>query len=505
MTNDTLKSRQSHPPRSVLATAVKAALLLASCSNQKGGDHVPELETYMVSSLPSAAFQAGISAKEVSAQYFRRFVHISETYHVCLPLDAFSSVEIQSLETSVKSKDSSDINKSGLETVINRVLATVSTYNSQRSKFSSRIDIRVTDATEGGCHTILRKSNSSEFPFNANAFTASRFAVFYAGQLKTSDDRVNKIPVIYLNKDLSGEDQMLAMKQSIGVFMGLGPSGEPLSLLNTENTENSSSRTYLLENTAGATNSNDDAAILYGFGLMYQDALKPTDLSTFQHYVDHLAPGAIEDDKDLVLPAGSAAISYTEVPGSRYIEGVRNISSQITVCPRNLSSKSITDSWWSQSSYLDFTSTTSEPRTNGGLFYQLHAKKSAFVPTVQIASTNCNLLVVVKNQTQFPFANSTYNGLFVHEGHIRGSDGTILTIPVIYLNASNLTLEPENAATAQGRYIGDVLQHEFAHFLGFRHSTSSSSVLAPSGYNRTWDMEHGDGDIMQSYLDHWSK
>ena len=504
MTNTTQKSLQ-HPLPGILFAVLLIAQLFAGCSNQKGGDHVPELETYSVPSLPSAAFQAGLTAREVSAQYFRRFVHISETYNICLPLDAFGTAEIQSLETAFKSKDAASINKSGLETVINRVLATVSKYNSQRSKFSSRIDIRVTDATEGGCHTILRKSSASDFPGGGNALEQRRFIIYYAGQLKTSDDRVNKIPVIYLNKDLSSDDQLLAMKQSVGAFIGLGSSGESQSLLNTDAAGSTSSLTYLLENSSGATNTNDDAAILYGFGLMYQDVLKPADLSSFQYYVDHLAPGAVEDDKDITQPSGSTNIAYTDVQGSRYIEGVRKVSTQITVCPLNLSNKSISDSWWSQSNYLDFTTNASEPRTSGGLFYQLHSKNATFAPAIQIASTNCNMLVVVKNQSQYPFANNTYNGLFVHEGQIRGNDGVVFSIPVIYLNASNLTLEPQNAATAQGRYIGDVLQHEFAHFLGFRHSTSSTSILAPSGYNRTWDMQNGDGDIMQAFLDRWSK
>lgn len=504
MTKHQPKNERLKLPILSFVTTLMTALFVGSCSNQKGGDHVPELETYLVSSLPSPAFEPGLTAKEVSAQYFRRFVHISETYQICLPLDSFTTTEIQSLETKLNSKDTTSINKSGLETVINRVLATVSKYNSQRAKFSSRMDLRITDAVEGGCHVIFRRAGASEFPFNHSTYTQGNFALLYAGQLKTSDDRINKIPVIYLNSDLSAEEQTLAMRQSIGAFLGLGSSGESLSALNTNN-KDSSALTYLLENTAGETNSNDDAAILYGFGLMYQDVLKPADLSSFQHYVDHISPGAIEDDKDIALPAGSAAVPYNDVQGSRYLEGVRKISGQVTICPRNLSNKSIADSYWSQESYLDFTSVTSEPRNNAGLFYQLHAKNRTFAPTIQIASTGCQLLIVVKNQNQYPFAGNSYNGLFAHEGQIRGSDGVVLTIPVIYLNASNLTLEPENAATAQGRYIGDVLQHEFSHFLGLRHSTSSASILAPSGYNRSWDMQNGDGDILQAYLDRWAK
>lgn len=499
-----MNSPQPAKARRFLVTVMAAcAAMLTGCSNQKGGDHVPELETYLVAALPDVAFQDGLTAKEVSAQYFRRFVHISESYTICLPNDSFTGDEIGALESAFKSKDAASINKSGLEIVINRALATVTKYNSQRAKFSSRIELKVTDATEAGCHAVLRRAKGSEFPFQQDLLKEHSFAVFYAGQLATSDKRSNKIPVIYINSDRSAGDQILAMKQSTGVFLGLGSSSDAASLLNTDVSNSETSLTYGLENGAGETNVSDDAAIIYGFALMYQDVLKPADLSTFQYYADDVAPGTSEKDSDLIIPTASAPIAYTKIPGSRYIEGVRAVTTQIQVCVQNLSSASIATNWWT--SYIDFASIASESRVNGGLFFQLHSRKASFAPSVQIVTSGCNVLVVAKNASQYPFATNAYNGLYAPEGRLRDSSGASVTIPVIYLNATNLTLDPQSADVNQGRYMGDVLQHEFAHLLGFRHSTSKSSILAPSGDNRTWDMSGGDADMMQSFIAQWQK
>lgn len=112
----------------------------------------------------------------------------------------------------------------------------------------------------------------------------------------------------------------------------------------------------------------------------------------------------------------------------------------------------------------------------------------------------CQLLVLVRNQTQFPFAGRELNGLFSREGHVATAGGQALPLPLIYLNASTLSLGSHLEGDPAAKPMLTVFRHEFAHFLGFRHSTARASLLFPAGTNETWDLQGVDQEAVSDWI-----
>ncbi len=70
---------------------------------------------------------------------------------------------------------------------------------------------------------------------------------------------------------------------------------------------------------------------------------------------------------------------------------------------------------------------------------------------------------------------------------------------MIYLNSSQLHLGTHKPEAGAGKSMTTVFHHEFGHFLGFRHSRSKSSLMAPAGFNEEWDLGGEDGTSLERY------
>ena len=103
--------------RTLFSLYISTALILVSAcgtsTTEKGGDHVPTDKTYNVSDLPNGSETRTIVPKEYDSELLARFVHIAETYRVCLARDKFSDADLVSFQTFV-SNNASGINQYGL-------------------------------------------------------------------------------------------------------------------------------------------------------------------------------------------------------------------------------------------------------------------------------------------------------------------------------------------------------------------------------------------------------
>jgi hypothetical protein len=484
----------------ILFVSFVLSFALFGCDKKedKGGDHIPELKVYTVPAIPTAARQTGLRAEEVDIKYLERFVHLSEVYNVCLDDAAFSGEELTSFQTQL-ANESGAFASYGLQGVINYSLSTIRKYDQNRDDFSSKVEIRLLLASNDGCHFFVAKSDGSSFPFNELDFAGAQKVILAKGQLQDSSGDINKIPVSYLHADTNGEQIYIDVQYLIGRFIGLANSSENGSYLSAVTTNSSANRGWHAVDSKGKLRLGDDSLILYSFALLYQDILQPEDFETYHHYLDELNLEQGEQDDDLQMPPNASNITFTEVIGDKYIRGARMVGSTIKVCTDNQSGKSISNALISE--YFDFVDSDTDDR----LGYLLNSIDIDFSPSVQLVTQGCGLLVSFRNSDQYPFANKNYNGMYAHEGRLLDGDGDETTIPVIYLNAENLELDPDEAFGSDARYIGYVLEHEFAHFLGLRHSTSDDSLLSPAGYHDRWDEGGVDHEMFEAYLKNWSQ
>lgn len=491
-----MKLSGRYPLVAIVSLAFGSVSCIQSCTADKGGDHVPTGEIYSVPALPSSSDGVALTEKEGGSRYAQKVVRVSDSYALCLHTDGFTDAEAKDLDEALKTKGE-NLNHSGLEFVLNHALATIGRWFPGRGSFSSRTEFSIFREDGGNCHAIFLKATSSEFPFNESPFQNRHWVLLASGQLKDRQTRVNTVPVIYLRRDASEKSMQTIFVQATAAFVGLGDSRMDESLLNPElhPTEDLSFR---IEKSNGQTILDDDAAIVYQFAGVYQDVLNPKDLGGLQHFSDRIAPGMVSTDPDLKLDGSTENLPFLDVFDSRYLRGVRTIPTEVRVCMQNVSDVVINDAW--RESYLEFADSSRELRKNGGLFFQLHSLDESFYAKAVVVTDRCHVLVLFKNKTQYPFNSQPAVGLYAHEGSVKDASGNLTKIPVIYMNASQIEPDPAAAISLQRRVVSDVIQHEFAHFMGFQHSKSSSSILSAIGESRTWDVSGDDTKMFKDYL-----
>lgn len=477
--------------------------LMASCGGQgdekkgdSGGDHIPDDMVYTVVAIPSGAEGAGLTAHAANAKPFlRSYVHTSERYDICLDPAAFDDAALTALQDAVRLHAGSS-RTFGLEGIVNRALASVDKFKPGSTPASSRIEIHLVRPAGGVCHLLITQATAQAFPFNVSHYHDLDRVLLYVNQLRTEAGVQNKTPVAYLASSLNGASLAAAAQYMIGSFLGLGASTLSGSKLNPATTAGDANRGYLVEDGDGRPRFDDDAQIVFSFALLYRGFVSSADLATFQHFGDQLRTGDEVQDNDLVLPESVENLPFVDAWGDPYIEGARAVGAKVGVCVQNVSGVAIADD--RIRTYLAFAT----PESEGALMGILHAREEALVTRAALVSTSCNLVVAFRNADQYPFASNQVNGLYAREGSLRAKSGATTTLPVIYLNAANLELDP-NALASSNKSVALVLQHEFAHYLGFRHSASSQSLLAPAGYNSAWDLAGGDERIFEAYLKLW--
>ena len=485
------------PIACLVVTTLLTGCAMKKHSGDKGGDHVPENRVYNIDQLPDSSISLGLTPKASDSKYSQDFVRISESYHLCLGSNDFSDFEASRLRLEV-TKSSDDINLSGLESVLNRALSTINRWSPSRKKFSCRIELLVFKQDEGRCDAVFVKSDLGQFPFSQDSFAKSDWTFFAERQLKATDGQVNTVPVIYFNRSMSESEQAVAFTRSTAKLLGLGYSSMDGSRLNPKIPGGTPRLTFHFEDSRGVTILDDDAAILYQFAAIYQDLLNPEDLGQAQLFVDRVLPGEPVMDSDLVLDMSTSNVTYKNIFDSRNLRGVRSIQNRVDVCFRNQSPSTIQEDWYAR--YLKFADTSTELSVNASIFFQMHKVDSTFQSKAVVASSNCQLLVIFRANSQFPFNRRPVAGLYAHEASISDASGTPSKIPLIYLNVSALELDPLLPLNPSMRRAEETLQHEFAHFLGFKHSRSSQSILSAIGDARTWDIAGSDTEMFKDYL-----
>ena len=493
--------------RAALATVL---ILLTGCSagdekkaDDNGGDHIPDGKVYAVTALPDGTAPTGLAARETHADFLRRFVHVSQRYEICLDPSAFDDDLLTEMQAEIEVRRG-PTKSYGLEGIVNRALATVAAFSPGAKASSSRVEIALVHPEGGVCHLLVTRATSSEFPFSNDDFKAKDRVLLYKNQLRTAAGAQNGTPVAYLlggAEGLGDKDLLVATQYVIGRFLGLGESKLEGSNLSAATSDATAGRGYMLENDAGRPRSDDDAVAIYGFALVYRDAIPLADLDTFQHFEDQARPSDSDQDADLTMPAHPANAAFALALGNPYIEGARLVGgtdhATLKVCMQNKSGIAIADD--RVDAYLSFIA----PTVAASVVGILHAQEARFSLVATVAADSCSLIVSFKNATQYPFVANQVNGLYAAEGTVKDSTGTASALPVIYLDAAALELDPA-AQGSSSKSIALVLHHEFAHFLGFKHSTSSDSILAPAGYNTGWDLAGGDDKIFDAYLKEWS-
>ncbi len=484
-------------PKYHLVAVLSFTWSMHSCSGDKGGDHVPTGGIYSVAALPSSSEGVALVEKEGGSRYAQKIVRVADAYALCLHADGFSDADAKDLNEALKAKGK-DLNHSGLEYIINHALSTIGRWFPGRGSFSSRTEFSVFREDGGNCHAVYLKASSSEFPFTESAFQNRNWVLLASGQLKDPRTRVNTVPVIYLRQDASEKpiQKENIFLQATAAFVGLGDSHMNESLLNPA-LDSRENLHFRIEDVDGKTILDDDAAIVYQFAGVYQDVLNPKDLGNLQHFSDRIAPGTVSIDPDLRFEGSAENLPFLDVFDSRSLRGVRKIPTELRVCMQNVSDAAIKDGW--RESYLEFADSSQELRKNGSLFYLLHNLDKSFDTKAVLVEDRCHVLVLFKNKNQYPFNSQSAAGLYAHEGSVKDASGNLSQIPVIYLNASDIELDP-NVVLSQKRFASDVVQHEFAHFMGFQHSKSSSSILSAIGDSRTWDTSGDDTKMFKDYL-----
>lgn len=479
---------------------------LAGCGDEarkededSGGDHIPDDEVYTLASLPSGVETTGLAAKEVGATFLRRFVRFAPRYNVCLAEAEFDDEAFQRM-TAWLARRSGKSKEFGLEAVINRALATVDMFKSGAKPAVGRIEVELVrpGVENGSCHALITSAWVDEFPFNHEDFAGKKRVLIQTNRLRTESGTFNRIPVGYLDRTLTGKDVDIATQYLIGAFIGLGESSLGGSYLNASTSAASTDPGYFLENDDGSPRLDADAQVLYGFALTYRDVIKTRDLDSLHHYQDQLASTDADQDPDLVMPGAVAPLEFVEAIGDAYVRGARRIGDALPICVSNVSGANVTNA--NLLAYLDFV----DPDAAGSVINYLATREPAIKTKAAIVTTSCSLLIVLKNSSQYPFTEKDINGLYAHEGSVKTKAGKPSTLPVIYLNAASLDLDP-TASGASTKPLKLVLQHEFAHFLGLKHSTSDKSILSPAGYNATWDEAGGDGAIFDAFVRYWQE
>lgn len=478
-----------------LGVALCAAAFVSCASEktqdeEKGGDHLPDLKTYVVSSLPKGSTETGLRPTSTESDYLRRYVRLAEHIKVCLDADTFSEDTLVAFKAFVKRKGRA-FSEYGLEAITNRAFEDVSILAKSTRKFSSRLDLDIVFNTKSTCDVVFTKVADKQFPFSSEEFSEDSHALLYEYQLKVENSEAsNKVPVIYLSEALSNEALLLGMQYELGSYLGLAQSHLEGSYLNSKTASMSPAPTWYYTTDVRALQF--DTLVFSNYAALYFKILKPSDMETYHHFEDAFDPTSPVSDNDLAFVSAASPIRFHEKIGHAHLNGVRAVTASIRTCledNQNVPKDKI-------QTYLSLLSHKREV----SVLARAHDKNNLIPSRVVEVESDCSLLIAFRNAQQFPFNQKSLNGLYAKEGTVQNKFGTVLSIPVIYLNVSNLALEetPEN----EDKYIGLVLAHEFAHFLGFKHSPDSDSVLAPAGYHSSLGI--GDAAMIESFVKEWN-
>jgi hypothetical protein len=473
---------------------IAASLFLASAcgSTQKGGDHVPTDKTYNVIDLPKGSETRTIVPKEYDSELLARFVHIAENYRVCLVRDKFLDAELADFQAFL-SNNTSGINQYGLEGMINYSFASLQSFDAKKDRFSSRVSIQLVWNDTGTCDLVIDTADAVSFPFNSSDFIGKNRVLFGSGQLVTLNFRSSMIPVGYFTRSTI-QDDTIHLQKLISSYLGLADSIEKSSYI-ANDADAASATTWNLVNSASQILVGDDSLRIYTYAAAWQDILRPRDLDRFHYYGDQLGKGNTAADPLLAIASVGVVPEFQDLPGNRHLVGARKLRSSVAICFKDDSGLSITQEL--VSSWTKFTK-FSDP---DGIHGKLKAANANFNVEASVAETGCQLMISFRNESQYPFASNKANGFYAHEGTVKAGDGTVSKLPVIYVNAANLSLTPIADGSGVARHVSTVIQHEYAHFLGFRHSENNSSLQSTAGSGTAWVT--ADDTFFSEYLKYW--
>lgn len=462
--------------------AVAASLLVVlhtgGCGGtEKGGDHVPTDKSYAVSELPLGSTSRTIVPVEYETNMLGRFVHVAERYRLCLVTGQFTEADLSDLQEFMRQRTGS-INQYGLEGLVNYSFAALQKFDGNKSRFSQRIALDVVWNDGGSCDLVVGKANVTEFPFNSADFAGKPRALFLAGQLVTANGTDNAVPVGYI-ASTSADDQRVQFQKVTASYLGFAESSTVGSFLHPDAAASNAKTWHVVD---GENNilTGDDSMKIFSFAAAWYDILKPTDLDRFHYYEDSFAPGSVSVDPLLTLTEKVNPPTFQNLPGNRYLEGVRRFTGSVPVCFQNNSGQNISTAM--VQAWTGFFS----PGDPAGVHGQLKALDSEFAGSATLATTGCQLILAFRTEGQYPFDSVKANGLYAHEGRVATADGLASTVPVVYVNTSNLSLSTDPQLMTAARHVSAVLQHEYAHFLGFKHSNERGSLHAPAGTGASW-------------------
>lgn len=479
-----------------LTTSILLALVFVACGvsdtddedKKKGGDHVPEDTEYRVASsdLPKVPGGAGHRKDEYAGEpLLRKFVHVAERYQICVDPAEVTPEAFAAIQARLKT-GGEPVKARGLESMVNYALANVDQFRPGLKGFSSRVTLDLVYIKPGAvCSFAVLRRPASAFPFNEPLFTDKNVRFLYSGRIidRSDESRVNEVPIGYALDTLDTARLALAVQYLVASYMGLSESPSNKSVLNDDLRPDAA---WQLDDLG------PDYQVIFAYALAYRSILRPTDLSTFHHYSDTLGFTAPPTDPLLSIPAGSTPPRFVAVLGHNDLTGVRLAYEPFAICAANDAAKSPTEAQLS-AALASFSSATV-----GSLAANLKAAepKLELAATLAAAGAPCQLLVAFRDDTQYPFAGETFNGLYAHEGQVKDAAGAASPLPVIYLNMTNLAAEK---TATDAKWLGYVLEHEAAHFMGLKHSRSLRSILSPSGYNKAYDLDGGDRALFAAW------
>ncbi len=483
--------------RTLFSLYTSAALILVSAcggTTEKGGDHVPTDKTYSVSELPKGTDYRTIVPSEYDSELLGRFVHTAETYRVCLERQRFSDEDLVGFQTFVSNK-TSGVNQYGIEGLVNHSFATLQSFDEKKQRFSSRVAIQLLWNDTGKCDLVIDAVAQSSFPFNAPDFSGKKRVLFGAGQLVTFARSATKVPVGYFTRSTL-KDDAIHIQKLIASYLGFADAINRSSFI-ADAADAANATSWHIVNDGNQILVGDDSLRIYTFAAAWQDIFKPRDLDRYHYYDDAFSKDSVATDSLLTIASAGTVPTFVDLAGNRYLIGSRKLESSVAICYSNESGLDVTKEL--VTSWTTFTS-VSDP---AGLHGKLKAANAAFVTEGVVTDTGCQVMISFRNETQYPFATSKANGYYAHEGRVRTSDNTLSKLPVIYINASNLSLAAKPDDLGAARHVSTVIQHEYAHFLGFRHSDNNSSLQSPAGSGTAW--VSADDAFFNEYLKHWAK
>lgn len=472
-----------------ILSALNVVSWSGGCGGEKGGDHVPTDKTYPVAVIPVGASSRTITPREYETNVLGRFVHIAENYRLCLIKEQFTETELTGLQAYLSGK-SAGINQYGLESLINQTFATLQSYDSNKPRFSTRTSLQVVWNDGGACDFLAGKLASTDFPFNHADFSGRKRVLFDAGQLTVEGGGSNAIPVGYLIAGSSADDRVQFQKL-VASYLGFAESQSSTSYIHPEVTSASASSWNVVDS-SNQILAGDDSLKIYSFAAAWYDIVKPTDLDRFHYYEDLFSPGAVATDPLLTISSAGTVPTFLDLPGNRYLNGARKMTGPLTVCFKDDADLGITAEM--VTTWMSFASVKSAD----GLHGKLNVMDPAFSFDAAVSGTGCQLWIAFRNESQYPFAATKANGLYAQEGRVAGANNIASTVPVIYVNAANLSVSVDPILMTAARHVSSVMQHEYAHFLGFKHSAERSSLHAPAGTGTVWT--EGDKAIFAEYL-----